>query len=262
MKLCLSNLAWDTERNEEIYLFMSEHGFSGLEIAPTKLFGENPYEALSAARAWAKKLKKDYSLSVASVQSLWYKRNEGIFNSFEERCFLLSYTKKAIDFAAEINCGNLVFGCPKNRVTRGEDHYAAALDFFGELGNYAVEKGAVIAIEPNPAAYGTDFLNTTREALEFCKDAGCDGLKINLDFGTIIINGESFDFSDEELALVNHVHISEPNLTPVKRRKGHEQLKTALEKSGYGGYVSVEMSPGGTDSDIEDAALYLKEVFG
>ena len=36
---------------------MSKYGFDGLEIAPTKVFPEKPYDNLHAVKAWADNIK-------------------------------------------------------------------------------------------------------------------------------------------------------------------------------------------------------------
>ena len=56
MQLSMSNIAWKKEQDEEIYRFMQENGFTGLEIAPTRIFPELPYEHLKEAEIWSKRL--------------------------------------------------------------------------------------------------------------------------------------------------------------------------------------------------------------
>ena len=58
MKLSISNIAWDSMNDSQIYQLMRKYKFNGLEIAPTKIFSENPYEKLEEAKDWNKKLKK------------------------------------------------------------------------------------------------------------------------------------------------------------------------------------------------------------
>ena len=115
MNLAISNLAWNEEQNEEIYLLMKKYGFSGLEIAPTKIFAGEPYSHCDEAADWAKNLCGCYGFCVPSMQSILYGKTERIFGTEEERKRLSDYTKAAIDFAHAIGCKNLVFGCPKNR---------------------------------------------------------------------------------------------------------------------------------------------------
>lgn len=72
MKLSISNIAWDAVNDEAMYNFIKEAGFSGLELAPTRIFPEWPYERIAEARAFAEKMCQDYGLAIPSIQSIWY----------------------------------------------------------------------------------------------------------------------------------------------------------------------------------------------
>ena len=216
MILSISNIAWTADNDEKVYGFMKDHGFSGLEIAPTRIFTETPYEDLSAAESWKEDLQTNYGFTVPSMQSIWYGRKEKLFGTVEEREALLSYTKKAVDFAQTIGCGNLVFGCPVSRsVPEGKDA-GSAISFFRELGEYACAHQTVIAMEPNPKIYNTNFINTTEEAFDLIKAVDSKGFLLNLDMGTMIENGESADILKGRTDLINHVHVSELQLSPVR----------------------------------------------
>ena len=115
MKLSISNIGWDAKQDEAVYRLMGAYGVSGLEIAPTRIFPEAPYSQREEAKRWSENLKAQYGFGVSSMQSIWYGRQEKLFGNEEERQMLLAYTKEAIDFAAAVGCGNLVFGCPRNR---------------------------------------------------------------------------------------------------------------------------------------------------
>ncbi|MBQ5846275.1 MAG: hypothetical protein IIW64_06510, partial [Selenomonadaceae bacterium] len=115
MQLAISNIAWSCEYDGQMYKMMEKYGFRGLEIAPTRIFEQKPYDCLSEGKKWAETLRGEYGLSVVSLQSIWYGRNERLFGSHEERQALLEYTKRAIDFACAVGAKNIVFGCPKNR---------------------------------------------------------------------------------------------------------------------------------------------------
>ena len=261
MKLSLSNIAWEAELNREMYTFMHSEGFTGLEIAPGLMFGSAPYDNISSAVRIAKELRNIFFLSVISMQSLWYGRTEKIFESRESRKSLSETTLKAINLANAVECPIMVFGSPANRVTDDEGDIAIAYDFFGEIGEYAYQNGVSFCIEPNPVIYGTNFLNTTREALDFCKELKSKGIYVNLDFGTVIYNQEPLDYSADDLRIIKHIHISEPKLVPIKPRDEHKALKKILEDNRYTGYISVEMAKTEQTDDIYAAAEYLKEVF-
>lgn len=249
IKLSISNIAWISKNDQKVYEYMQNAGLSGLEIAPTRLFPENPYEKSAAAKEYSLKLKDEYGLSICSMQSIWYGRSEKIFGTAEERDVLTDYTKKAIDFADTVGVGNLVFGCPKNRVIGDNDDRNVAVSFFRELGDYAAEHRTVLAMEANPVIYGTNFINTTKEAIELIKEVGSKGFKLNLDFGTIIYNEESIEDIAPHIDLINHIHISEPNLKLIEHRVEHKVLMQMLRDAGYDRYVSIEM---GKRDDIED----------
>ena len=284
MKLSISNIAWDTPDDEKVYGLMKELGFTGLEIAPTRIFPDRPYEQIVKAREWKKDIYERYGFRIPSMQSIWYGRQEKLFGTEEEREILLSYTKKAVDFAEAVGCGNLVFGCPKNRMIPDEiydrvkgirspggsddtaDIEAAgkitdtAVRFFKEIGDYACEHHTVIAMEANPKIYNTNFINTTQEALELIGEVGSDGFKLNLDTGTMIENNESPDVIREKGNLINHVHISEPYLKPIGRRSLHRELINWLREIDYQGWVSIETgrNDGGLDK-LHEMMGYLAE---
>ena len=121
------------------------------------------------------------------MQSIWRGKSENIFASDTERRQLAQYTKRAIDFAALIGCGNLVFGCPNNRRTSGISNVEKiSVSFFKEIGDYAWENGTCVALEALPPIYNTNYINTTKQAIELIQKVGSKGFLLNLDVGTMI----------------------------------------------------------------------------
>lgn len=261
LRLSVSNIGWQAEDDREIYALMKEYGYSGLEIAPTRIFPENPYDRLSEAARWAERLKAGDGFVVPSMQSIWFGRKESIFGTEEERQALADYTKKAIDFAESIGCGNLVFGCPKNRNLPEGAGEGTAISFFKELGDYAAAHKTVIGLEANPPIYHTNFINDTMAAFRLIERVHSDGFKLNLDVGTMIQNGESVDELSGKVQTINHVHISEPGLKPLQKRLLHHALKEVLVGEGYGGFVSIEIGRTGSIKDIEGALAYVGGIF-
>ena len=264
MNLSISNLAWNVERNEVVYALMQKYGFIGLEIAPTKIFPNEPYSHISQTSEWVKDLHKECGFCVPSMQSIWFGRTGKIFGTEEERKILLDYTKSAIDFASVIDCKNLVFGCPKNRCIPEDGSFEncnkIAIDFFKQLGDYAFSKETCIGMEANPPIYGTNFVNTTEEALVLIKEVDSDGFKLNLDVGTMIQNNEGIENLKKNVALINHVHISEPFLKKIEKRNLHNELIHLLKSENYKGFVSIEMGLQDSVCDIEDVLKYVKEL--
>ncbi len=262
MKLSISNIAWTPELDTEVYHMMQRIGFSGLEIAPTRIFPENPYGDLHRARQWKKDMEEQYGFRIPSMQSIWFGRQEKLFGSGKEREALLQYTFRAIEFAEATGCGNLVFGCPKNRnLPEGADE-SEALPFWKQIGEYAAKKGTVIAMEANPPIYGTNYINGTKEALALVERVDLPGFLLNLDVGTMIENKEDVSLLAGKVSFINHVHISEPGLSPIKKRGLHSELADCLKEEGYGGFVSVEMGKGADMDTLEEIMRYVKEIFG
>lgn len=259
MKLSISNIAWAAEHDAEMYQFLRESGFQGLEIAPTRIYPEAPYDKLEDAKVWAREIKSKYGLEIPSMQSIWYGHQEKIFDSADERKALVDYTKKAIDFAAAIGCKNLVFGNPKNRDTDDvQRDYPIAIDFFREIGDYALEHNTIIAIEPNPTIYNTRFINYTEQAVEMAYKCGSGGVKVNVDLGTIIYNNEDINYLKQIPEYINHVHVSEPGLAIIEERELHSQLFAVLQEIGYARYVSIEMGR----KSVDECQKICKYLFG
>lgn len=260
IKLSISNIAWSAENDLQAYDLMRSHGYSGLEIAPTRIFPDNPYDSIEQAAQWAERLQADWGFSLPSMQSIWYGRPERLFASAEEREILAEYTKKAILFAEAIHCNNLVFGCPRNRTLPEGADVQLAVSFFRDLGEYALSHNTVIAMEANPPIYNTNYINTTPSAIELIKQVDSMGFLLNLDVGTMIENGESVSDLAGYVKYINHVHISEPGLKPICTRELHKELFSLLQKENYQGFVSIEISKQQDMDILKQALTYVREI--
>lgn len=261
MRLSISNIGWAKENDLAVYTMMKNNGFTGLEIAPSRIFSEKPYDKLIEARAWADNLKSENGFIVSSMQSIWYGRIEKLFGTNEERSALVDYTKKAIDFAETIGCKNLVFGCPRNRnIPDGADE-SLAIYFFKEIGDYAYEHHTVVAMEANPSIYNTNFINTTKLAIDIVENVNSNGFLLNLDIGAMVENCESLDILNDKGHLINHVHISEPRLKPIQHRNIHKQLARYLHDIGYDRFVSIEVGKQDDIIGLAEMINYVKEIF-
>lgn len=262
MKLSVSNIAWTAQEDITMYSFLQNEQINALEIAPTRIFPENPYEKLREASIFRKFLSEKFALSISSIQSIWFGRKEKLFSTKEERDFLLEYTKKAILFAEQLQCGNLVFGCPKNRVLPVDKSSNDIIPFFRELGEFAQAHHTCIGIEANPPIYGTNFLNTTIETFDFVSRVDSSGVKVNLDVGAMLYNQEQPELIKNCIPYISHIHISEPNLEMVQNREFHHRLANILRNEKYSGYISLEMKNLKDEISLKSVIQYLKTRFG
>ncbi len=262
MKLSISNIGWDKKYDKAMYELMDSCSFCGLEIAPTRIIKDNPYDNLDDIYLWNCFIKREYGFNISSMQSIWYGRSEMIFGSNDEREFLINYTKKAIKFAEIIGCKNLVFGCPRNRNIPDGVNEEVAIDFFRTIGKYAYNHNTVIAIEANPPIYNTNFINNTEEALALVKKIDSKGVLLNLDIGSMIENSEDVSILDGHINIINHIHISEPKLKPIVKRGIHYDLAVFLKNNDYDKFVSIEVEKQEDLNSLIVMMKYIKELFG
>lgn len=256
MNLAISNIAWAPEQDSEVYALMKRFKINGLEIAPTRIFPKDPYSDLVKAKNWSNRI----DFSIPSMQSIWYGLTENIFIQSEQD-YLTSYTKKAIDFASIIGCKNLVFGCPKNRNKPKTGDITTAINFFREIGNYAINNSCVIGIEANPTIYNTNYINTTKEAIELIQELKCPGVMLNLDLGTMIHNDENIHIIEDAINLISHVHVSEPYLKKIEKRAMHKEVANIFKRHNYQGFISLEMGRQENINSIQESIEYIKETF-
>lgn len=247
IKLACSNLSWRTEDNDEVLALLKEKKFDGIELAPSKLFGN--FKLTKDHIAHIKRIKNIYNLPTISIQSMWFGLSHNIFRSNEDRNILLKRTKRLVLFADKIGCRNIVFGCPKNRnipenILDQTNIYAEeiALEFFFKIGTYCKKHSTTLCLEANPTIYGTNFLNTTQECIDFANKLSISSIKTNLDLGTISYNNENLSKIETILKNISHVHISEPHLKCIEKNDNHKELFKILKKNNYDGFVSIEMN--------------------
>jgi len=256
MLLSVSNIAWDPADDGFMIDYLKQKGVDGLEIAPTRIFPENPYDSSPSGL-----LREINPLTVSSIQSILYGKGGNIFKSELEYTAVMEYAKKAIDFAEALSCKNVVFGCPKHRDGYTPSNHPVALSFFHALGEYAHSRQTVLALEPNPYIYGTNFINTTSQAFHFVKEVNTPGLMVNMDLGTMIFNHEELDDIQGNLQLVNHIHLSEPNLNRIEHRAMHRRLAYLLSENKYAKFISIEMKKQGSRDFVTQAIDYAYDVF-
>jgi sugar phosphate isomerase/epimerase len=247
LRLAASNIAWTREDDAVALDLLVEHGFEGLEVAPARVFPDVAAATLDdAARVRADVERR--GLRIVAMQALLFGRAElALFADEPAREALCAWLLHVIDLGAALGAGALVFGSPRNR-RRGDTPpgrvAAIAREVFGRLGERAAARGTCLCIEPNPPAYGADWITTVAEAVALVRDVSSPGFGLHLDAGAIALNGEPVEETIAVAApIARHFHASEPNLTPVgSGTSDHPRLAAALRAGGYRGWVSVEMA--------------------
>jgi len=198
------------------------------------------------------------------MQSLLFKVETKIFETDETMESVLRTLENGIRFASLLNVKTIVFGSPSIRNVNDQEQYIRSQLFFVRLAKFAKNVSVNVALEPNPKIYNTNFLNTTKEALDYVKCLNQTNLGINLDYGTIIENSELIHdiMTEENIAIIKHIHISEPYLNKInfQRREEHIELLKKLVSLNYRDYVSIEMKSGCTFEEIVEVLNYVKAI--
>lgn len=252
MKLAASNIAWRIDDRLKAYALLERHGFTGLEIAPALFFhsAADPYipdqEQADAALAEV----DGAGLRIISMQSLLFGVNgAALFGSSDEQLRFDVAMRRAISLAGRFGIPNLVFGSPRQRnvpeAMSPEQADEIAIAAFQALGDAAQAARTAIAIEPNPAAYGANFLTRTEEALSFVAKVNHPAIGLNLDVGALLMNDEISKLESLVAAAagrIAHVHISQPQLEPAPERiEAAAQVIRTVSDAGYAKWFSIEM---------------------
>lgn len=270
MKLSISNIAWLKEEDPRVYELMKQYGFTGLDIAPARIF-DSPFDITKEDAEIFKANMDHIGLEMVGMQSLLYgSKGLAIFEDEATRLATRNHLFKMIEYAAKIRVKILVFGSPKNRIIGNLDYEAAeeiAIRFFNEIGNYAKQYKVHFCVEPNPKEYGTDFLTNTIDAANFVRKVANEGFRLHVDLGTMIMNNENiFETMKNVIDVTKHVHISVPYLESVTAYKDHHiELAQALMALDYAGYASIEMKNSITKPNtitVEDALQSIAKIYG
>ena len=266
MKHAVSNIAWPVADDEAGYAMLEAAGVTHLEIAPPRWWPDlTQVTEVEARRATDQLLRRGFR--ICAFQALLFgKPALHVFGADDGRA-CLEYLEKICQLAAWMGAKSLVFGAPKNRL-RGhlstDDAFVKGRDFFRALGDVAVQNGVVVCIEPNPAIYGCDFLQTAAEATAMVQAVGSPGIRLNLDMGELIANNSDVTRTIREcLAHAGHFHASEPMLEPLDpAQKAHTEAAAALKEAGYTGFVSLEMkTPQGGLPVVARAVQSLMQIY-
>jgi D-psicose/D-tagatose/L-ribulose 3-epimerase len=115
----------------------------------------------------------------------------------------------------------MVFGSPKNRLRNDNKSYESqmllAVEIFSDLGRTAVNEGVVFCIEPNPEAYGCNFVINAKEGRDLVQRVNSAGFGLHLDAAGMTLAGDNpYDEIIASADVLQHFHISEPYLNSVK----------------------------------------------
>ena len=266
--LAVSNIGWKDPFDSDILRHAVELGVTRIEVAPLKSFGAIENFEWQKVSEFVEFIS-GCGLNIFAFQSLLFGAGElYIFKTEDFRQRLTDILRSQFELAGKIGVVNLIYGSPGTRKLSGrtrEEAISIAVDFFGSLGELAAECGTNLSIEPNPAGYGNEFLQTTSEVVEFVKLVNSPGLKAHIDSGAIIMNNEDTSlFTPEIMQFNGHIHVSNPLLSPPSSnelRKEHEILAELFHDVAPDKILSLEVKQV-EPAEFKECVSWFTRVYG
>lgn len=268
MKIAVSNIAWDPADEAGVFGILSQMRITGVEVAPTKLWGGWDGATAFAAKQVRSALA-DAGFVIPALQSILFGRPDlKLFGTDAQRAALLDHIGHVAELAAEMGARTLVFGSPRNRdpggLSLGEAMEAAVL-VLREAGARCARQGVWLGIEANPPAYDCRFITRWYEAAELVRRCDSPGIRLHLDSAcTALAQDDLAEAVAETADILAHVHISEPQLGAFDTLQvDHARFGAALRRAGYDGWCSVEMRRSDDPlAAVRRAAAIAKSFYG
>ncbi|NOQ16260.1 MAG: TIM barrel protein [Methyloprofundus sp.] len=263
MKLAISNIAWEQHDDPVILSILTANGVTGIEVAPTKLWGDWNGASHKAATEYRNTMHaKGFELP-AMQAILFGKPKLQLFDKSSHTDFL-EHIKLVADLANGFGSKVLVFGAPKNR-KRGQTPYSAAVDiaaeFFYKAGEVCLQHDCCIGLEHNPVEYGCDFATNVLDAKELVEKVNHEGFKLHVDSAGLHMCGGDIAEMIKTVEKFAHYHISEPMLEPIiKGEVNQKEGIDALCDINYEHWVSIEMKQPSSVELLEKSLQYVKEI--
>lgn len=246
MKIALSNLAWDRGEDKKILSLLLKYNISGIEIAPTKIW-DHPTKISDKNLKTYKNMWLNSGIQIVAITSLLFGHPElQIFSDQKTREQTIEYLSHIIRLSSYLGAKAMVFGSPKNRSTFGlpkKEVEKISEDFFYQVALIAKKFGIFFGLEANPSLYGTNFINTTDEAINLVKKVNHPNFRLHMDCGTMTINKEDYTKTiDAGFPYTCHFQISEPGLKPIPTKlTNHKKIAKTLKDLNYNKWISIEM---------------------
>lgn len=235
---------WDWNRQCE---FISETGYSGIELAPFTLAPRITDVSLEQ-RHDLRRQAEDYDLTICGLHWLLAK-TEGLHLTTNDRAvrqatasYLIELGNACADFGGTV----MVFGSPNQRnlqpgVSR-EQAYENAAEVFRTALPALADRGVQIAMEPL-TPHETNFVNTCAEAVELIERVGHPALVLHQDVKAMLSESVPIpELIHRYKSITGHFHVNDSNLLgPGMGETDYRPIVKALIETGYSGWVSVEV---------------------
>lgn len=202
-----------------------------------------------------------------AMQGILFGRPEcTLFGSEEQRRNLEDHLFTVARLAGALGARTCVFGAPKQRDPgnlSAEEAHEVAVRFLRGVAPAFEREGSVLAFEANARCYGCRFIEHTGEAIALVRVVDHAAIRLQIDTGTILIDGDDPAILEAAAPLAAHFHASEPGMRPVgSLASDHRKLGAALRRAEYAGWKSVEMATSENwRAALRDAARVMADAY-
>lgn len=245
MRFSVSNIALPAYDHARYFSPLREMGFTGVEVAPSRVWRETGRALESAEVSKYRKSVENAGLTVVGLHSLFFDHPElGLFKGPEVSRLTLDYLVHHSEVCRDLGGKTLIFGSPTAR-RRGNlpviEAEAEVIDFFGSLCDRISHHGTCFCLEPL-AANESDFVNSAIDAIRIANAINDPSFQVQLDAKALTVSGEVKEeiFLQAGLKLV-HYHVNEPGLGVLgSGAVDHQEIASLLRSVQYNGFVSLE----------------------
>lgn len=252
---------------EETIARLSKIGYDGIEIVCSSPHAW-PYYLSQEKRQKIAGLLREKNLACSSVMAVpgGGPGCNAASVSKEERQWTIQYIKDVLDLADIWNCKRLAFvaGWAIYGTSRREA-WKNSLDTLKRIGEYALEKGVTVCIEPT--ATDSNVVENPEDAIEMIEESGLPNIGMMFDVAHALFRQENpHDYVYRAGKYLKHVHFCDTDrLPPGSGNVDFYPIMKALKDIDYQDYITMEIGfsrTTGTDSVAEKALRYLKNLEG
>lgn len=247
MRYAICNETFEGWPHERVCKFVAEVGYQGLELAPFTL-APRVTDLSSDRRRELRAQAEDCGLTIIGLHWLLAKTSGLHLTSADAtvRAATAAYLVELARCCRDLGGHLLVFGSPaQRRVPPGGTKELAAdyaLETFRQAASGLADHGVTLCLEPlsPPEA---DFINTADEAVLLLERLSHPNFKLHLDVKAMSTEAEpATELIRRHGSRTAHFHANDPNLRgPGFGSTDFVPIFDALRRSGYAGWVSVEV---------------------
>lgn len=270
MKFAICNETYQGWSLEDTCAHAAGVGYVGLELAPFTL-AEDPSTLTEQDAGRIGRTVRQAGLEVTGLHWLLLKPDGLHLTTPDDavRARTVAFVQHLARLCAAMGGEVLVWGSPAQRSLEDSwEHEAArsqAAEAVHQICEVAGELGVTVAMEPLPPSY-TNFLSSAEETRAFLRQVDHPACRLHLDVNAMSHEegaiASVIEASAEDL---HYFHANDPCLLgPGMGEVDYGPIRTALEKVGYDGWLSVEVfdyEPG-PDRIARESLAYLQQTFG